>query len=78
MLATPFSYRMFWCYQLAITTLFIPLSVWMLWGDRDQLGSLMGWVTAILVAFFMALILAMVVALPLTFALRPAAPRAKS
>lgn len=78
MLTPPFSYRLFWCYQLAITVLFIPLSVWMLWGDRDKLGNATEWITDLGAALFLAVIVAMIVALPLTFVLRPAAPRAAS
>ena len=51
--------------------LFLPLSAWMLWDDVGKLRRVEPWIVDVGAGLLSAAILAMVVALPLTFALKP-------
>jgi hypothetical protein len=70
-----FTYRLFWCYWLAVTALFVPIFVWALSGDLDKLGKLETWLIAGFTGIWGSVVLAMLLALPLTFILKPKPPR---
>lgn len=73
--ALTFSYRLFWCYGLSIAVLWLPLSIWMLSGDLGKLGRGEVWLVDFGAGLFAAVLLSFLIALPLTFALRPAPRR---
>jgi hypothetical protein len=58
---------------MAVTVIWLPLSLWMLLGDVAQLGKPETWFLGLLSGLWVAAILGFVVALPLTFALQPKA-----